>query len=59
MGAVFDEFVRQLAAWETQYAGRPRDHLVRLCLLALEREELVSIAYREEHIAARLVGLER
>ncbi len=57
MGAVFDEFVRQLAAWEKKYAGRPRDHLVRLCLLALEREELVSIAYREEHIAARLAKM--
>jgi uncharacterized protein (DUF362 family) len=57
MGAVFDEFVRQLAAWEKKYAGRPRDHMVRLCLLALEREELVSIAYREEHIAARLAKM--
>ncbi len=57
MGAVFDEFVRQLAVWETEYAGRPRDHLIRLCLLALEREELVSIAYREEHIAARLAKM--
>jgi hypothetical protein len=57
MGAVFDEFVRQLAVWEKKYAGRPRDHLIRLCLLALEREELVSIAYREEHIAARLAKM--
>lgn len=57
MGAVFDEFVRQLAAWDKKYAGRPRDHLVKLCLLALEREELVSIAYREEHIAARLAKM--
>jgi uncharacterized protein (DUF362 family) len=57
MGAVFDEFVRQLAVWEQKYAGRPRDHMVRLCLLALEREELVSIAYREEHIAARLAKM--
>ena len=57
MGAVLDEFVRQLAAWEKKYAGRPREHLIRLCLLALEREELVSIAYREEHIAARLAKM--
>src|SRR2546423_13678065 len=57
MGAVFDEFVRQLAAWEKKYAGRPREHLIRLCLLALEREELVSIANREEHIAARLAKM--
>ena len=54
MGAVFEEFVKQLAAWETQYAGRPKEHMVRLCLLALEREELVTIAYREEHIAMLL-----
>src|SRR5438046_3852843 len=57
MGAVFEEFVKQLATWETQYAGRPKEHMVRLCLLALEREELVTIAYREEHIAARLAKM--
>jgi uncharacterized protein (DUF362 family) len=54
MGTVLEEFQLQLAAWEKQYAGRPNDHLIRLCLLALEREEIVSIAYKEDRIAARL-----
>lgn len=57
MGAVFEEFRLQLQAWDKQYAGRPRDHLIRLCLLALEREEIVTVAYREAHIAARLAGM--
>lgn len=57
MGAVFEEFQEQLAAWEREYAGRPNDHLIRLCLLALEREEIVSIAYREDRIARRLARM--
>jgi rubrerythrin len=57
MGAVFDEFQVQLVAWEREYAGRSNDHLIRLCLLALEREEIVSIAYREDCIAARLARM--
>jgi uncharacterized protein (DUF362 family) len=57
MGTVFEEFQVQLANWEREYAGRPNDHLIRLCLLALEREEIVSIAYREDRIAARLARM--
>ena len=57
MGAVFDEFQKQLAAWDRKYRGRPKDHLIRLCLLALEREEIVTISYREESIAARLAKM--
>jgi len=57
MGVVFDEFQLQLAVWEKKYTGRPREHMVQLCLLALEREEIVSVAYREEHIAARLAKM--
>lgn len=57
MGAVFEEFQVQLAGWEKEYAGRPDDHLIQLCLLALEREEIVSIAYREDRITARLARM--
>jgi len=57
MGAVYDEFVRELAGWERRYAARPRALLVRLFLLALEREEIVSIAYRESVMATRLRDL--
>jgi uncharacterized protein (DUF362 family) len=57
MGAVYDEFQTQLAEWDREYSGRPKAHLVRLCLLALEREEIVSVAYRDERIAARLAKM--
>src|SRR5215471_8710245 len=57
MGAVYDEFQTQLAEWDREYSGRPKAHLVRLCLLALEREEIVSVAYRDERIAARLARM--
>jgi uncharacterized protein (DUF362 family) len=57
VGAVFDEFVRELEGWERRYAGRPRDLLVRLFLLALEREEIVSIAYRESVMTHRLASM--
>src|SRR5262249_41976159 len=54
MGAVFDEFVRELEALGRKYAGQPRREMIALFLLALEREEIVSIAYRESLMAARL-----
>jgi uncharacterized protein (DUF362 family) len=57
VGAVFDEFVRELEGWERRHAGRPRELLVRLFLLALEREEIVSIAYRESLMTARLTQM--
>jgi uncharacterized protein (DUF362 family) len=57
VGAVYDEFVRELKVWDRQYAGRPRELMVRLFLLALEREEIVSIAYRESLMTARLTAM--
>jgi uncharacterized protein (DUF362 family) len=54
MGQVFDEAERELEGLLTRYAHRPRAALVQLLLLALEREEIVSMAYRQAQIAARL-----
>ncbi len=54
MGAVYDEFVRELAVLERKYAGRPRRLLLDLFLMALEREEIVSVAYRDSVMEARL-----
>jgi hypothetical protein len=53
-GAVYLEFQRELERLARRHAGRPREEMLRLCLLALEREEIVSIAYRESLITARL-----
>src|SRR4051812_6898634 len=54
MGAVYEEFSRTLADWQRRYAGQPRKEMVQLFLLALEREELVSVGYREAAIVRRL-----
>ena len=54
MGIISKEFERQLEVWRDQYAGNPRQEMICLCLLALEREEIVSIAYREELMLKRL-----
>src|SRR5713101_4968610 len=54
MGAVYDEFVRELADLQRRYANQPRKEMTHLFLLALEREELVSVGYRESAIVRRL-----
>lgn len=57
MGAVFDEFERELAQLRKTCAGNPRREVIRLFLLALEREELVSIGYRESLMEQRLAAM--
>ncbi len=56
-GAVFEEFQRDLARLGRKYASRPRQEMLRLFLLALEREELVSVGYRESLMATRLKSM--
>ena len=54
MDAVTREFKAHLNVLRTQYAGRPRDELLALLLLALEREQMVTVAYRETLMTDRL-----
>jgi uncharacterized protein (DUF362 family) len=54
LGRVFEEFEHQLIAWRRKYEGRPRSEMLRLLLLALEREHIVSVSYREDVILRRL-----
>ena len=56
MGAIYEQFEVELAALRRREAGRPRREMVHLLLLALEREEIVSVGYREAMIARRLAG---
>ncbi|HEY7013930.1 MAG TPA: DUF362 domain-containing protein [Streptosporangiaceae bacterium] len=44
--------------WRRQFAGRPEAERVRLLLLALEREQIVAVAYREEAVAGRVAELD-
>ncbi len=57
MGAVFEEFQRELAIVREACANDPQRELVQLFLLALEREELVSIGYRESLMKQRIEAM--
>lgn len=57
MSAIFEEFERELGRLRLRFRAEPRRELTRLFLLALEREEIVSVAYRETAIAERLARM--
>ncbi len=57
MGAVYDEFQRELAAMRKRCGDDARRELIQLFLLALEREELVSIGYRESLMKERIAAM--
>jgi len=57
MGAIYDSFERQLDVWSRRYAESPRDEMIQLCLTALEREELVTVGYREDLMLRRLASM--
>jgi len=52
MEALRDNFISSLAAIRERYRHDPKRELEYLLLLALEREEIVSIAYREDRLEA-------
>jgi uncharacterized protein (DUF362 family) len=54
VGAVYDDFARSLDGLSRRYADQPAREMLRLLFLALEREELVSVGYRETLILHRL-----
>jgi uncharacterized protein (DUF362 family) len=47
----------QLDRWTSECAGRPEAERKKLLLLALEREQIVAVAYREEAVAGRVAQL--
>jgi Domain of unknown function (DUF362) len=57
VGAIYQEFEKRLAEGRDRWAGRPREEMVALFLLALEREEIVAIGYRESAITQRLAAM--
>ncbi len=48
----------QLDGWAVEFAGLPELERKRLLLLALEREQIVAVAYREEAVAGRVAALD-
>jgi uncharacterized protein (DUF362 family) len=57
MADLYTDFERELQDWRRRYAGRPQREMVELCLLSLEREEIVSVAYHEDMLDRRLAAL--
>ncbi len=56
--ALLDDVQRLLDQWRSEFAGRPKAERQHLLLLALEREQIVAVAYREEAVAGRVTALE-
>jgi uncharacterized protein (DUF362 family) len=48
----------QLERWRRKFRGRPGAERKRLLLFALEREQIVAVAYREEAVAGRVADLD-
>ncbi len=55
---LLDDVEEQLARWRVEHAGDADAERNRLLLLALEREQIVAVAYREEVVAARVDALD-
>jgi uncharacterized protein (DUF362 family) len=54
MSDVQQEFEKQLAIWRELYPNNPKQEMLEICLLALEREEIVAVAYRESLMKWRI-----
>lgn len=58
MGKIYDEFINELHKIATEYRGQPARELDRLLQLALEREELVTTAYRASFLRQNIDRLQ-
>jgi uncharacterized protein (DUF362 family) len=56
--ALLDDVQSLLDRWRIEYAGQPDEEREHLWLLALEREQIVAVAYREEAVADRVAQLD-
>src|SRR5437660_6149214 len=54
---IYQDSERLLSSWRDRYRDRPDLERRRLWLLALEREQLVGVAYRERAIAHRVARM--
>jgi uncharacterized protein (DUF362 family) len=57
VSSIYQEFEQQLEAGRLRWSNQPRQEMLELFLLALEREEIVAIGYRESAIARRLAAM--
>jgi uncharacterized protein (DUF362 family) len=57
VGTFYGDFCAELARWEKRYAGRPREELLKLAFLSLEREQLVTVTYHDDLLSKRIATL--
>ena len=57
MGSVYEEFEQTLKNLRERFADDPRREMIQLFLMALEREEIVAVGYRESLMRARLEAM--
>jgi len=57
VGSFYGDFRAELARWEKRYAGRPREELLKLAFLSLEREQLVRVTYHDDLLSKRIATL--
>jgi hypothetical protein len=57
VGDVYDQFVHELAQLREKYGDDPRREVIYLLLMALEREAIVSTAYRDNMLAQRIAAM--
>src|SRR4051794_35198336 len=57
MGEIYDQFVKDLAHWQEKYAGNPKAEFLHLLMLALEREAIVAVAYRDDLLVRRIEAM--
>jgi hypothetical protein len=56
--SVYEEFEAELAAVARGCVGRPRQERLKLFLLALGREQLVTVTYDARRLAERVAALD-
>ncbi len=54
---IYQSFERDLVRWQKRYAARPDHEMLRLCLLSLEREQNVVVAYDKNTLGRRLASM--
>ncbi len=54
MGSIYSEFEKELELVKHRTQGQPAKEIIELLLKALEREEIVSVGYRESLMTSRL-----
>src|SRR6185369_14456161 len=57
MGEIFEQFQKDLARLRAKHLNNPSAEVLYLLFLALEREAIVAVAYRDDMLARRIQAM--